>query len=284
MTNRYSPAVIIFRGLLLLVALEFCARGAALHLAPGPFRSGKAYVDCRFDGRIEGCFLDTGSAMTLLTPEFSQYPSLGSFRFKSASGRVANAEVVRVHSIQIDRERWNDVRIGRLPKRAESVESSVGMDLLGRAPFALDFRDRAELRFHPSKPRNTYHTLLMAEHNLLVIPLQCGPTVTQALFDTGATVTAADTAFIRAHPETFHSLGRQMSGVDGTGQKMFVQLFRANALKIGERTFRNVMVVATDLSMLREGQARDVQLVLGFNVIRRTDWYFDPAAHTWGVR
>jgi hypothetical protein len=241
-------------------------------------------VDCRFDDRMESCFLDTGSVMTLVTDGFSQYPALGSIHFKSASGRVADAAVVRVHAIQIDHERWNDVRIGRLPEKAGTRESSVGMDLLGGAPFALNFRDRTELRFKPQKPRKTYRTLRVAEHGLLVIPLQCGATTTEALFDTGATVTAADTSFILGHPETFKSLGRQMSGVDGTGEKMFVQLYRASALKIGERTFRNVMVVGTDLSMLRDGHESDVQLVLGFNVIRRTDWYLDPPTHTWGVR
>jgi hypothetical protein len=274
----------IIRFLLLLFGLTVGARAAVLDVTPGPFRSGKAYVSCRFDGKAERCFLDTGSAMTLLSHDFTEYPALGSFRFKSASGRGANAEVVRVHSIRIDQEEWRDIRIGRLPARAEATESSIGMDLLARAPFALDFRDSPGLRFHPAQPRVTYRNLLVAEHNLFVIPLQCGADATEALFDTGATVTAADPLFIRAHPESFHSLGRQMSGIDGTGQKLFVQLYRAKSLKVGERTFRNVVVVATDLSMLREGPSRGVQMVLGFNVIRRTDWYFDAATHTWGVR
>src|SRR4051812_44383425 len=101
---------LLLRHLLVLAALECCACAAVLHVTPGPFRSGRAYVDCDFDGRTESCFLDTGSAMTLLTHDFAQYPALGSFHFKSASGRAAHAEVIRVHTIQIDHRHWNDVR------------------------------------------------------------------------------------------------------------------------------------------------------------------------------
>jgi hypothetical protein len=43
-------------------------------------------------------------------------------------------------------------------------------------------------------------------------------------------------------------------------------------------------VIATDLSLLREEEHSDLYAVLGFNVIRKTDWYFDPQKKVWSIR
>jgi hypothetical protein len=43
-------------------------------------------------------------------------------------------------------------------------------------------------------------------------------------------------------------------------------------------------VVVLDLGPLRETVGNAVQAVLGFNVIRKADWYFDRAARRWSVK
>jgi hypothetical protein len=273
----------LFNALVLQATLVWCA-AAVLHVTPGPFRSGKAYVNCVFDGVAESCFLDTGSALTLVTGDFAQYPMLGTFRFKSASGRVAQTEIIQVKSIRLDQQLFNDVRVGRLPSNNDAAESSLGMNILGCAPFTLEFRDSPALRFTSKPPGPLFNNLHVATNGLLSIPLICGIMQTDALVDTGASITAADLAFIRAHPETFQSLHRQMSGIDGTGQNLFVHLYRVKKLQVGTRVFRNVTIVGADLSLLREHIGSNVHAVLGFNILRKTDWFFDPPARTWSVR
>jgi hypothetical protein len=267
----------------LLVVLR-SAEAAVLRVVPGPFSSGKAYVDCFFDGRKENCFLDTGSAMTLLRPDFSGGPALGTFHFKSASGRAAQAEIIRVGSIKLDGQEFQNARIGHLPKGSATRESSVGMDLLDHQPFALEFRDSPRLRLRPVPPGETFASLGTIKNGLLTIPVQFGRNRSAALIDTGASVTAVDSAFIKAHPEVFRPMGQQLQGVDGTGHIISVQLYRAKTLTIGPRTFRNIHVIATDLSLLREEEHSNLYTVLGFNVLRKTDWYFDPRNTVWSVR
>jgi hypothetical protein len=273
----------LFGTLVLLVVLR-SAEAAVLRVVPGPFGSGKAYVDCFFDGRKENCFLDTGSAMTLVRPGFSGDSALGTFHFKSASGRAVQAEIIHVGSIKLDGQNFHSARIGRLPKTINAWESSVGMDLLDHQAFALAFRDSPALYLEPKRPKETFPSLLMIKSGLLTIPVQFGRNASTALIDTGASVTAVDSAFVQAHPEVFRSTGRQVQGVDGAGHEMFVQLYRAKALTVGPRTFRNIHVIATDLSLLRENDHSALYTVLGFNVLRKTDWYFHPQNKVWSVR
>ncbi len=272
---------------IILTLLSEGNEGALLHITPGPFGSGKAYVECSFDGITQNCFLDTGSAITLL-PEHTarHYLPLGTFAFKGASGRLARSEVIQIEQAKLDGRIYRHVRIGRFSDRVQGteVESSIGMDLLGRQPFALQFRDSPQLHLSAQEPAKLYRNLRVAPHNLLEIPLELGSERATALVDTGASVTAVDSAFIRAHPELFRPLKKQTKMVDGAGQSMSVEFYRAKLLRVGERTFHNVVVISTDLRLLREGVSPGLQIVLGFNVLRTTDWYFDPLGKTWAVR
>src|SRR5688572_29600677 len=86
--------------LLISLLLSATASAAILEVQPGPFRSGKAFVHTTFDGVREACFLDTGSAVTVLanSESFSGYASLGRFRLRSASGTAGDLERIQIRT------------------------------------------------------------------------------------------------------------------------------------------------------------------------------------------
>lgn len=270
--------------LLLCVHLLIPSEAATLGVVPGPHASGKAFVSGIFDDIKLTCFLDTGSAMTLLADRrFGHYPNLGSFHFKSASGIAAEAETLRLSSARIDRAVFRDVKVGRFPEGAEA-ENTLGIDLLGRQSFSVNFYQNPSLELAPRPPRSLFSTLEVHPHGLLVVPMKFGGSETRAMWDTGASITAVDEAYVRAHPETFKAARGFMQGIDGAGQPVVLKAYRAKRITIGARNFRNVHVVATDLSLLRQSLASDLNAVIGFNLIRKTDWFFDPQRKVWSIR
>src|SRR4051812_31531624 len=143
----------IFR-LLAFAPLYFAAHAATLEITPGPFRSGKAFVPAIFDGNKETCFVDTGSAMTLLTnfDAYSKQPGLENFQFKSASNIAKEVQTLQVRTAILDHVQFSNLRVGRVPP-SEGIDSSVGMDIIGRQPFSANFLQSPSLSLNPRPPR-----------------------------------------------------------------------------------------------------------------------------------
>ena len=99
----------------------------------------------------------------------------------------------------------------------------------------------------------------------------------------GSSVTAIDQAFVKAHAEDFKPTNDFMQGTDGAGHTLLVKVFRAKKITIGPRTFRNARVVAVDLSLLRKNISPEIHAVIGFNLIRKADWFFDPENKAWSI-
>ena len=223
--------------------------------------------------------------MTLLVhpKQLQNYSNLGTFRYKSASGIIATAETIRLRAAAIDDVRFSDIKVGRLPAGG-GTESTLGIDLIGRHPFSVNFHDSPSIKFNPKPPRQLLASLKVHSTGLLNIPVVINGNPARALWDTGASVTAVDRAYIKSHPETFKRSGTRVQGTDGSGHSLELQAFRAKKITIGSRTFRDVPVVSADLSVLRETLGNSVSVVIGFNLIRKTDWYFDARQKLWSIR
>jgi predicted aspartyl protease len=259
------------------------ARAAELQVVPGPYRSGKALLPATFDGVKARCMLDTGSALTVVESDgsFERYEAAGSVDFKSAGGRQQETDTIRIGEIRFAGAVFTDVPVGRLE---DSAENMLGIDLIARQPFSMTFIQVPSLRLNPPAPAHLRADLSVSKHGLLAVPLTLAGAQVDALWDTGASLTVVDPVFIQAHPADFKKLGTPMRGTDGAGDALVVEVYRARRLSVGGRTFRNTHVVAVDLSLLREHFAQDIQAVLGFNVIRKADWYFHRANRQWSIR
>jgi hypothetical protein len=261
------------------------AHGANLRITKGPSDSGEAFIACIFDGDRRLCFVDTGSAMTLLAgPEaLSTNTNRETFHFQGASGIPHEAEIIKIHSATVDGVEFRDVKLGRIEAQ-DGVKSALGLDLLGRQPFSVSFRRGPSLHLAPLKPRKVLSTLKVGAHRLFCIPVAIGETDTFAMWDTGAGMTVVDEAFITAHPAKFKRTDDFQTATDGAGNSLPVKSYRMKKMKVGGRTFRNLRVVSTDLSVLRGSGNPPVDAVIGFNLIRKCDWYFNSGEKVWSVR
>jgi predicted aspartyl protease len=279
--SRYAE-FLVFRAVLLLLLASVPVCAASLRIVPGAFWSGKPYVNCTVDGHAHRFFLDTGSAMTFVanSKSFGAYTNVGKIRFVSAAGIVQEMDAIRAASIAVDDVVFSDLKIGRAG--FNSAEHTLGIDIVGRQPFALRFRNKPELRLNAPRPELPLTTLELSPEGLLLIPMQISGVELRALWDTGVSVTTVDQEFIAAHPENFKSTKDYVRGTDGAGKTLLAQIFRAKKIKIADGTFEDVRVVAVDLGVLRERDP-SVQAVLGFNVIRKANWFFDAKTRLWKI-
>jgi hypothetical protein len=269
------------RTIFLFLFCSISIGAASLQIASGAYSSGKTYVTCLVDGQKERCFLDTGSAMTLVanSKRFAAYTNLGNFRFASASGIAQETETIQIGLIQIDDLQFANVKVGRVKFRGS--ENTLGIDIVGRQPFAVNFHPKTALKFNANRPALPSTTLHVSQHGLLSIPITLDAAAAHALWDTGVSLTTVDQKFIEAHPENFKPTKNYVNGVDGAGKSLLAQIFRAKKITIGGHTFKDLRVVAVDLAMLRNAVHKEIQVVVGFNLIRKANWFFDPKNRLW---
>lgn len=279
--RRLFRAMIVHFVLLFALCTVINVGAAALQVVPGAYSSGKPYVRCAIDGVSTRCFLDTGSAMTLVanSKRFAAYTNAGATSFKSASGVAQRTETIRVSGIQIDDLVFQNVTIGRVNFRG--AENTLGIDLVGRQPFVLKFREKDVMILNSARPALPWTTLGVSAQGLLTIPVGVGDNVVRALWDTGVAVTSVDQSFVEGNPQDFVPTKNNVRGVDGAGKAMLLQIYRAKKLAIGDEIFEDVRVVAVDLSVLRESVSKDIQAIVGFNVIGKADWFFDRKSRLW---
>jgi hypothetical protein len=271
--------------LLLLAAFAVPGRPATLQLARGQFGSGKAYVRCTLDAIDQLCVLDTGSLLSIVAdPEnFNAYPVEGKIRFQSAAGVPLEGEKVRIGKVKFDRAVFSNVIFARLPP-GNKVQSTIGMNLLGHNSFTVNFRDEAALHIGRKPMRPPRDELEVYPSGMFTIPVRLGANTGKAVWDTGAELTAVNRAYVADHPEDFTFQKTVNSAVDGTDREVQAELYSAREIVMGGRRFQNVNVLAIDFGTIHQGTAADVHAVIGFNIIRKTDWHFDLKARRWSVR
>jgi hypothetical protein len=278
---RQSHMIMLFRALFVLLAAFGSLRAAPLQIVSEAYGSGSAYVTCVIDGRKERLFLDTGSAMTILTnsSRIAGYTNLGIFHFKSAANVAQEVETIQIGSIELDGVVFPRVKVGRAS--FSRAENALGIDLLRGQPFAVRFTPKPSLDLNPSAPRQTFNNLEISSQGLLAIPVSLGPSDVLALWDTGVSITSIDKEFIAAHPENFKATNKGGTGFDGAGKPLLLQVYRARKIVVAGHAFEDVRVVAADLSLLRENWSKDIQAVVGFNLIRKGNWHFDASNRRW---
>jgi hypothetical protein len=274
----------LIRAFFLLLAAGAFVRATPLHIVSGAYRSGAAYATCVIDGQKESCFLDTGSAMTIVTnsARFAAYTNLGVFHFKSAADIAQEVETIQIGSIELDGVVFPRVKVGRA--NFHGAVNTIGIDLLRTQPFAIRFKPKPTLELNAAPAEQPLKNLDISSQGHFAIPIALGGDEVRALWDTGVSLTSVDQSYIAAHPETFKETNKGGSGFDGAGKPMLVPIFRAHKIVIAGQTFEDVRVVGTDLSVLRHKWNKNIQAVVGFNLIRKGNWFFDSNNRLWSFQ
>ena len=245
--------------------------------------AAEVLVDGSSGGREYRFLLDTGAARSAVA--WDDYTSRFDSHAKSASsgtfGISSREDLIRVPSIEVGPISRRDFTLVRLPRQGEHSRNLIGMDLLKEHRCHFRFSADQVLVDEADTGLASQRLILDARfHPYVNVYLQA--VQGRAVWDTGAGMTVVNTNFIARHPALFRRVG-ESTGRDATGFEMDTPTFIMEESVIGEHTFPPHKVVGVDLSVVNATLERPMDLILGYNTLRRADWLFDFPSKRWAI-
>jgi predicted aspartyl protease len=233
-------------------------------------------VDAQVGVRTYRFVLDTGAARTGMLAD-AWVAGLPSDERHTANAVFAaiTEDIVVLPSVTLGPLVVANVRAARAAA-GKAGDNLLGMDVLGGAAIRIDL-DGAEVGVESSGALPTAWPLDRSQRGHPFVELRWGDAAGRAVFDTGASITLMDTAFLAEHPSQFTYVG-MTKGTDAAGVEMTTDLYQMDTVTIGDREFTPTRVAVVDLP---QNNGR-MDFVLGYPVIRQAVWAFDFPANRWG--
>ncbi|MGC4044658.1 MAG: aspartyl protease family protein [Armatimonas sp.] len=173
--------------------------------------------------------------------------------------------------------------MARSQEGGEEGHDLIGMDLLKQHCLHFQFRKKwvsivdskhmslkSKLSLNTDKAWHPYVDVDMTGSN------------GQAVWDTGASITVVDKAFIAANPGHFSQIGTS-KGTDASGKTMETPLMVMKVFQIAGQSFPTQRVASVDLSFANKGTERRMDMILGYNTMQNADWLFDFPNKQWAI-
>lgn len=241
-------------------------------------------VTAEVNGHTYDLLLDTGGARsTLPLDELTS-------RFEPAHLRVRSARgVLGTATLSTPRVIAPTITLGPIVARNVVVDLAtpnsaapplLGLDVL--KGHRLELRPvEGVLHINSNTPADTERPLLLSAQSHPHLLVGWGELEAIALFDTGASVTVADSGFVDQHPSLFESLG-QAAPIDSGGNRATTPTVRMAPCEIGGRRFTASLAVVSPIRGIQRPNDPEFDLILGVPVIRQADWIIDLRRRVWG--
>ncbi|HEY8126012.1 MAG TPA: aspartyl protease family protein [Methylocystis sp.] len=293
-----SGGFFLFAALLISVAAAGAERSRSvipLTLTEDEYLGGRIYLPVRIGNVLGTMRLDTGASSTRLrlAPWNKNLPILSQSVSTGASGATMPCDDVEAQNVELVADEGNNIartkyEVTRCP--ASDGDDLLGIDFFKGARFSLDI-DRRKLVFFADATgggRATPFRRLGPDRRLVGIDLSFGKTPAIGLFDSGAEVTAVDQQFIRKHKRLFVAVNAKARASGVGGNRIALKVYKIKSLDLGEgRVLRDLYAISYDFGALRAALGRDVQVLIGYNLIRKFEWDFDfrtPESPTWDAK
>lgn len=260
--------------------------GFPLIIVPDPEEPGTAeiFVEGRIGRDKYRFLLDTGAGRTFLkwSSRNSHFLKQGDFQ-TSGIFRGHNHDLIQIPSLSIGSLKWKNIQVARSQKGGEEGHDLIGMDLLKQHCLHFQFhKKRVDVVAQTGSPFQPKLTLNTDKAWHAYVEVDMSGTIGQGVWDTGASITVVDQAFISANTERFSQIGTS-KGTDASGKTMETPLMEMKAFQIGGHPFPTQRVASVDLSFANKGTERPMNMILGYNTLCHADWLFDFPNRKWAI-
>lgn len=277
--------------LVLVIFATITANATPLDLVTGPFDSGQIFTPCNFDGLEQDCFIDTGSPWSFIEKnEFSlSYPSVGQVDSGGASGTTVTCDLIEITDFYVSSDfQMDNFVVRRCPSEDTSMDDSIisesllGLNVLREKVIHFDFVSNSLNAVASIPSVLTRHKTQNEVRGHISIEMKNSNQDVYGIWDTGAGLTSVDEDFVKANPQHFTFI-QDIIGGDGSGVQIPMKLYKAHEIEIGGIKFSNEYVIAFDFAPIRPYFNKNVQFVIGYNIITKANWYFDFNNNDWSV-
>lgn len=231
-----------------------------------------SYVRVQIGGQPCRALLDTGSARSAATPTAdAAVEEVRDDEGASAFGLSGQHRVWRT-SVGIGDHKLGQVVIDAYDER--DGQTLLGQDVL--SCFRCEYRltDRLLRLDGPKPPRTTGIFVDDVHHVYFDVIWPWHAVSASAVFDTGASVTIVDAAFVEAHQALTTPAGVSR-GTDGSGVTQETPMVILAQPEIFGRSFTETIAAVVDLSAANRTIQQPVDLILGWPILRQANWFID---------
>ncbi|MBM7602439.1 hypothetical protein JOC75_000409 [Metabacillus crassostreae] len=247
---------------------------------------GILVVKATIDGEDYQLHLDTGANQTIMLED----NFLGSYAKTTDTNDYLGAfsenqlKSISVSVIRVGPIRKEDFELTLIEDNTGASTNLLGIDFLleHKCSFLIDqskilvdspFEEEENLNFHKLHFNDSLPFIEGAINDIKV----------HALWDTGANMNIVDHSLITTYPNMFQKIDIQGLAEDSGGLNAEVSIYYMDTLEIGGHFFPKQMVAATDLSHFNDYLEQPIDLIVGFNTIRKANWIFDFPNKKWAI-
>ena len=247
--------------------------------------SAEVLVDAIVDGRKRRFLLDTGAARTRV--RFDEYSSkFEKVGTDQTSGVFSTnqSDLIRVPTIKLGPILEKDVTIARASKNGHDTRNIFGMDILKNYCCHFLFDDK-RVKVDLGNERDTdhiYQDLILGKRFHPYVDVNLGSLRGRAIWDTGSGITVVDLSFAKQYPSIFSEAGLSV-GTDSSGTTMATPIFMMSPATIGRCLFPSRRVAGADLTQVNSGSDLHAELILGYDLLKKTNWIFDFPHKKWAI-
>lgn len=246
---------------------------------PGAF----IFVDGFIEKHRYRFLLDTGAASSEVC--FDSYTSkFNKIGDKKSSGAFSSEslDIIQIPSIEFGLIFKTNFTIKRQSENGRNKHNIIGMDIL--KDYSCHFKFSTEnVSINPLFNDSTNRlSLLLGPKFHPYVDVFLKETQVRAVWDTGASITVVDQAFIKRNPQLFQKIG-ESTGTDATGTSQETPTYMMDSYIIGAHRFPATEVVGLDLSHINSSTEIPMTMILGFTTLQYANWLFNFPEKYWAI-
>ncbi len=240
------------------------------------------FVDGTIGERPYRFLLDTGAAKTsVILDDYTA--TFESVEQNTSSGVFAptTEAVIVVPTLEIGPISRSNFSVVRVEQRPSEISNLIGMDLLKDTCCHFLF-DAERVDIGTPDTNYPFQELFLGKKAHPYVDVSFDVVTARTVWDTGASITVVNMAFIRQHPALFKEVG-QSAGTDATGATMDTPMFIMSGPRIGGHTFPPHKVAGVDLSPMNANLDNPMDMILGYSTLGKANWLFDFPGKRWVI-
>lgn len=248
----------------------------AMWVEPNVDDPGQAlpFVDAVVGGRTIRVLLDSGAGRTTVTPSSDAIIELLPPEGTSVFGGQGERRVWRT-TVELGPHRIGPIGVDT--HGDGGGQESIGQDVLSQFRCEYRFADGLLRLDGPMPPVTT--PIFLDRGNHIYLDLVWPEVTAGAVFDSGASVSVVDAAFVEAHPYLFVAQG-DSQGTDASGTTFDTPMVAMRGPRILGRVFTSTPAAVVDLGVVNQTLERRMDLIIGWPLLHQANWAIDHLNQT----